>query len=116
MSNTTIIPGTVKIENWTDIRELVLMSIGTNKGTWWADPSFGSDLWIIRQEGKVNERTAGTVQQLIMNAVQWLVDDGLAASITCNAERDGKSTIVYTITVIKPNGETIEIKEAWNAI
>ena len=116
MSDTVVIPETIKIENWTDIRELVLMCIGTNKGTWWADPSFGSDLWIIRQEGKVNERTAGMVQQLVLNATQWLVDDGLAVSITCDAEREGKSTIGYTLTVIKPDGETIEIKEAWNAV
>ena len=46
------------IESWNDIRELVLMSIGTDKGTWWADPNFGSDLWILRQEGKVTGKTA----------------------------------------------------------
>lgn len=33
-----------KIENWSDIRELVLMSIGTDKGRWWAYPEFGSEL------------------------------------------------------------------------
>lgn len=104
------------IEHWKDIGELVLMSIGTNKGSWWADPSFGSDLWIIQQEGKVTERTAGTVQQVLLDAAKWLVDDGLASSIDCKAERSGKNTITYTITVMKPDGETIEVKEVWNAV
>ena len=30
-----------KIENWQDIRELALMSVGTDKGKWWAYPEFG---------------------------------------------------------------------------
>lgn len=107
---------TIAIENWTDIRELVMMSIGTDKGKWWADPSFGSDLWIIRQEGKVNERTAGTVQRTIIDATKWLVDDGLATLIDCKAERSGKNEISYTVMVQKPDGNTIDIKDTWDAI
>ena len=41
-----------KLENWQDIRELILMSIGTDKGRWWADKEFGSELWKLRQSGK----------------------------------------------------------------
>ena len=62
----------VTIEQWADIRELVHMSIGTNKGTWWADPAFGSDVWLLRQTGKLDEKTAGTLRYMILQATQWL--------------------------------------------
>jgi phage gp46-like protein len=106
----------IRIENWTDIRELVHMCIGTDKGTWWADTSFGSELWILRQEGKVDNRTAGRVQQMISDCLIWLKNDGLASEIDCHAEQAGKNEIAYTVTVMRPNGETVVVKDTWNAI
>jgi hypothetical protein len=49
----------IRIEQWVSIEELALMSIGTDKGTWWADPDFGSELWLLKKEGKVDGQTAG---------------------------------------------------------
>ena len=106
----------VKVENWTDIRELVLMCIGTDKGTWWADPSFGSELWMLRQEGKVDNRTAGRVQQMIEDCLMWMKEDGLAADVKCYAEQAGKNKIAYSVTVIRPNGDTIMVKDVWDAV
>jgi phage gp46-like protein len=105
-----------RIEQWADIRELVLMSIGTNRGTWWADPTFGSDLWLLRQTGKLDGQTAGTLRQLILQATQWLVRDGLVQGITCQAERSGKNEITYTVTVIRPHGTSEVIQEVWYAL
>jgi phage gp46-like protein len=107
---------TIKIENWADIRELVLMSIGTDKGTWWADPSFGSELYLIRQEGKISSRTAGSVQQVIMESLRWMKEDGIAAGIDCHAEQAGKYEITYTVTVVRPEGDPILIKDTWHAV
>jgi phage gp46-like protein len=53
------VTNTVHIEQWNDIRVLVLMSIGTDKGTWWADPNFGSELWLLRKTGKVDGGNPG---------------------------------------------------------
>jgi phage gp46-like protein len=107
---------TVRIEHWTDVRELVLMSIGTDKGSWWADPAFGCELWKLRQAGKVDNRTAGTVQQMIQDCVQWLKDDGLAGDLTCAAERSGKNEIAYTVTVLRPDTKPLIIKDLWHAL
>lgn len=104
------------LENWQDIRELVLMSIGTDKGSWWADEKFGSELWILRQKGKVDGQTAGTVRRMITECLKWLIDDGLATKIDVAAEREGKNRISYQVTVHKPNGETELIQEVWNGI
>lgn len=105
-----------KIENWADIQELVLMSIGTNKGTWWADENFGSELWLLKQAGKIDGQTAGTFRRMVLEAVSWLVSDGLVKEIDCHAERGGKDTIMYEITIHKPNGESDIIKEVWDAV
>ena len=105
-----------KIENWSDIRELVLMSIGTDKGRWWASPEFGSELWQLRQTGKVDGNTAGTVRQMILDSLQWLIDDGLAKEIECEAERADKNRINYRVKVTRPNGNDILVEDIWNGI
>jgi phage gp46-like protein len=50
----------MRLEQWASIEELARMSIGTDKGAWWADPGFGSELWLLKKEGKVDGRKAGT--------------------------------------------------------
>jgi phage gp46-like protein len=107
---------TVRIEDWTSVRELVLMCVGTDKGSWWADPSFGSELWILRQEGKINNRTAGRVQQMVLGCLLWMKNDGLAADIECFAEQAGKNEIAYCVTVTRPKGDPVVVKDVWNAV
>jgi phage gp46-like protein len=107
---------TAKIEHWADIRELVTMSMGTNKGTWWADPTFGSELWLLKQTGKIDGQTTGTLRHMILQATQWLVTDRIVKKIECQAERSGKHEITYTVTVVRPNGDSALIKEVWNIL
>ncbi|MEL3907904.1 MAG: phage GP46 family protein [Treponemataceae bacterium] len=106
----------LRLENWTDITELVAMSIGTDKGLWWADASFGSELWILKQEGKVDGTTAGRVRAMILDCTAWLKNDGLVEKIECTAERIGKNEIQYCLTVYKPSGQTIKLKDVWHGI
>jgi phage gp46-like protein len=105
-----------RIENWQDIKELALMSIGTNKGSWWAHPNFGSELWLLKQTGKVDGQTAGTLRRMILEATSWLVTDGLAQKIDCKTERTGKDKILYSVVIFRPNGETVFVREVWNAV
>jgi phage gp46-like protein len=108
---------TVRFENWTDIRELALMSIGTNMGSWWADPGFGSLLFTLRNNGKVDEKTAGKLEHMVEDCLKWLVSDGISESVKCAAERTGKNKINYTVTVKRPRDtEPTVIKEVWNAL
>lgn len=106
--------GTVKLEDWTNIKELVAMSIGTDKGRWWASSSFGSELWILKQTGKLDSTTAGKVRSMILDSLAWLKQDNLVQSIDCTVERTGKNEITYILTITKPNGQTIYIKDVWN--
>lgn len=111
----------VKLEDYTNIEELVAMSIGTDRGRWWADPDFGSDLWKIQQEGRVTEGTAETVRQAILSATRWLIEDGLAQVITCTTTRTGRNSITYTVHITRPDGtargdNTMVIQEVWHAL
>jgi phage gp46-like protein len=106
----------LRIENWADIPELVQMSIGTDKGSWWADPAFGSELWKLRQTGKVDARTAGTFQQMLQECLAWITADGLAREITCAAGRSGTHEIAYSVTVSRPDKEPLVVKDVWNAL
>lgn len=107
---------TVKIENWQDIRELVLMSIGTDKGSWWADPDFGSELYVLKQNGKVDGKTAGNLQRMLTECLTWLLEDKIVRDINCRTERSEKNTITYVIEIIKNNSDKIYIKDIYNAV
>jgi phage gp46-like protein len=106
----------VRIEQWADIEELVRMSIGTDKGAWFADPSFGSELWLLEKEGMADGQTAGTLERMVKESLQWLVKDGLAATVNCAAERNGKNRIDYQVTVTRPDGSPVIVKEVWGVV
>lgn len=105
-----------RLENWQDIRELVLMSVGTDKGRWWADKEFGSEIWKLRHVGKIMPSTVGTFRQFVLDSLKWLIDDGLAATIECEAEQRERNTIAYRVIVTRPDGKTISVEESWNGI
>jgi len=102
-----------RLENGNSIELLVEMSIGTDKGTWWADPDVGSELWMLRRYGKVDSGTAGEVKRMIEAAVAWIVTDGLADSIDVETEQVGKTTIAWAVTVHKPDGNSALVKDVW---
>ena len=104
------------IESWNCIPELVRMSIGTDKGTWPYDPNFGSELWLLKKNGKIDSQTAGTLERMIRECLQWLADDRLANTIDCAAERNGKNRIDYHVTVTRPDGSPITVEEAWSVV
>jgi len=103
-----------RIEQWASIEKLARMSLGTDKGTWHADPEFGSELWLLRQSGKADGQTAGTVERMVREALQWLIADGLARSVECRAERNGRNRIDYLVAITRPDGSQLLIEEAWN--
>lgn len=105
---------TLQIESWADIRELVKMSIGTDKGTWWADPGFGSDLWKLNQAGKVDSNTVGYFIQYVLDCLQWLKDDGIAEDVLCTARQEGKTMIAYSVTVLRAKSTPVYLEDIYN--
>lgn len=64
---------------------------GSDQRGWWADAfadddgdQFGSRLWLIGRE-KVIPATVQLVRTYVQEALQWMVDDGIAESIVVTA-------------------------------
>jgi phage gp46-like protein len=104
---------TARLEQWQSLKVLVPMVLGTNRGTWWADPEFGSDLWLIRQEGKVDQATAGKVKREIERALAWFVSDGLVSETTVTTWQAGKNRIDYLVVMTKPDGGEETVEGVW---
>jgi len=105
-----------RIEQWADIKELVRMSLGTDKGTWLNDPNFGSELWLLKKTGKVDGQTAGVLERMVRESLQWLIKDKLADTVDCAAERNGKSRIDYRVIVTRPDGSSVTVEEVWSVV
>jgi phage gp46-like protein len=60
--------------------------------------------------------TAGTLARMLRECLGWLVRDGLCESVDAQAERSGRHTVSYTVTLCKPDGGSDVIKEVWSAV
>lgn len=82
---------------------------GTHEGWWgdtYADPEgdlIGSRLWTLRRS-KVNADTIGKVKAFCKEALQWMLDDGIAKAITTEAERFDTHTIAVKISIVRRDG------------
>lgn len=94
------------------IKELVLMSIGTKKGSWFAEPLFGCEIHTIE---KVDSNTSAIMQQMLVRATRWLVEDGLAADIDIEVERIARDSLLWRAIVMKPDGSTELVGDVWRA-
>ncbi len=107
---------TALLEDFASIPVLVEMTLGTDRGRWWADPDFGSDLWILRQSGKTGPELEKDVQREVIRSLSWLKADGLAKEITCETEVAGKNRINYRVMVTKPDGGDEFVTGVWNGL
>jgi phage gp46-like protein len=80
---------------------------GDQRMGWWGDsfpPSdndrIGSRLWLLSR-AKVTEETRLGAIEYAQEALQWLVDDGIARRITVEAERMGLTTIALACRIFR---------------
>lgn len=84
--------------------------VGTREG-WWADElrenddKIGSKLWLIGR-GKILEREIiPSAEQFGREALQWMVDDGVAESLTVEASFYDADMLQLDIKIIRPELE-----------
>lgn len=63
----------------------IILSLSVNRGDFFQDPTFGSELYKIK---KLNTSSINLARQYISRALQWLIDTGKANSIDVTVERD----------------------------
>ena len=77
---------------------------------WWGDSyppvandRIGSRLWLLARS-KLTSNTVQQAQDYAKEALQWLIDDGVAARIAVRAERQGLSTLALQCTLYEADG------------
>ena len=87
---------------------------------WWADQyseiaddRWGSRLWLLNR-AKPTQETLTQAQEYAIEALAWLVEDGVAKSVECDAEwqvKDGNALLALNPIITKPNDPT-----RWSAL
>lgn len=100
----------VVISLFTDKRvtEEQLPSFQTDRRGWWGDmipvtedDQIGSRLWTLGREKILNE-TLRLHEDYAEEALQWMIEDGVAQSISVEANYNEKFYLVLEITIIRP--------------
>lgn len=93
---------------------------------WWADTyadipgdQTGSRLWLLLRQ-KITSETARLAEEYAEEALQWLIDDGVASRVNVEAERweGGRDRVDLKVTVVKPDGDGISIRfqDVWGML
>jgi len=92
----------------------------TDQMGWWADlisepegDRIGSRHWILERIGKVSDATAIELESILKEAFEWMLDDGIAATVKVSAERIG-DRVAGDAQIFRPNGDNIPFKFAWD--
>jgi len=76
----------------------------------------GSKLWLLLRE-KVNNQTIQRARDYAAQALQWLIDDGIARRIDITAERNGVDRLDMLIELYKQDSEVLRLRfdDIWGA-
>ncbi|MEC5343651.1 phage GP46 family protein [Brenneria populi] len=112
-----------------DLRTAILISLftdrqarsdddydGSDRRGWWGDSgagyNIGSRLWLLNRQ-KLTTKTAQRAEDYAAEALKWLIDDGVVASIAAEAQIVHPSRLYLTITYQKPGQDQASIKFYW---
>ena len=88
----------------------------TDRRGWWANyyltTPIGSNLWQLDRAKKTRE-TLGLAQRWAENALQWLIDDGVAASVLVNTQWVTSTMLGIAIAITKPDGTQTRFMYGW---
>jgi len=90
---------------------------------WWADAfaedgdQFGSHLWLA-ERSTTSTLTVQAVKEYAEAALAWMVTDGVAQSVVCDAERFALDAIGLLVVVTEPDGRetTIRFPGVWGEL
>lgn len=102
----------------------VLPDGSKNRRGWWADAyadtdgdRFGSRLWLLSRE-KETPDVRSRAETYVREALQWMIDDGVASGIGVAELPLGRGRLGLTITIERPTGERLEVgfNDLWEAL
>jgi phage gp46-like protein len=90
---------------------------GSRQG-WWGDATasltgdrIGSRLWLLSRE-KLLPETFNRAREHAREALQWLVDDRVAAAVDVAAERYGRAGLALVVTITRADRRVTELRFA----
>jgi len=95
---------------------------GGYRGGWFGDsippvPDYkmGTKLWLLRRS-KTEREIPARAKEYLLDGFKWMIDDGIIEKIEVNVERrrDLNTTLAFTLSFIKPEGNTIFYKFYYN--
>ncbi|MBC06365.1 phage GP46 family protein [Thalassospira sp.] len=85
----------------------------TDRRGWWGDllpevegDKIGSRRWLYVRE-KQSPETAEKIREADQEALQWLIDDGIAASVSVTTEWIERGVLAEEIKITKPDGDQV---------
>lgn len=90
----------------------IIMSLAVKKGSWWFNPTFGSELHTLAR-AKATDSTAQLVKTYVQSALKWLISSGKLTSVTVITEiipssgSAQRGRINYLVTAIAPAGNEL---------
>ena len=89
---------------------------GDNRRGWWGDQyqdyPIGSRLWLLRRQ-KLTLAVANKAQDFAAEALKWLTDDGIVASITPVTQIVYPNRLNLFITYQKPGQDAVSKRYFW---
>jgi phage gp46-like protein len=88
----------------------------TDRRGWWADfylsrPT-GSNLWQL-ERAKTTRANLGLAQAAAQQSLQWLIDDGVVASILVNTQWITSNMMGIAVALTQPNGTVTRFMFGW---
>jgi phage gp46-like protein len=88
----------------------------TDRRGWWADPyndrALGSNLWQLERARKTRD-SLGTARRYALDALQWLIEDGVARRVLCNTSWVTPTMLGIAIAIIRPDGTETRFRFGW---
>jgi phage gp46-like protein len=88
----------------------------TDRRGWWADTyldtPLGSNLWQF-ERATTQRANLGVARNYVLAALQWLVDDGVAAQVLCNTTWLSSTMMGIAVLLIKPDGTQTRFMFGW---
>jgi phage gp46-like protein len=97
---------------------------GTDRHGWWGDTFatvngslIGSRLWELKR-AKQLQSVANLARQYCLEALQWLIEDQVAASVDVQAEIIAMYTLGIGVQIFKPDGgfQSFKFEYVWSQI
>lgn len=85
------------------------LRLKTQLGSWWADPTVGSRLHELARE-KDRQRVYVLARQYAEQALQPLLDDGRATSVTVTSTRRTSGWLLLHVQIMTAEGKNIAFK------